>query len=471
MFAITMRLGVSGGTTLLVRLIGSFTPVRKVIGRAITLSIDTVNTRFGKYRVSLVSLSPSTVCGKSVQESPSQHRTKTGISYSLTSYAIAFMATTACMTEELGSPVHTPSISNTATTATDDSRGKSTATPVINIQVEDGIEITGIESWINSDAITIGQELEQGRAVLVDFWTYTCVNCIRTLPFLKDWYAKYTDLGLTIVGIHSPEFDFEKLPANVLRAIEDNAIEWPVALDNDRKTWSSFTNRFWPAKYLFGPDGSIRYRHFGEGAYLETEYQIRSVLQELGQDLSNIPAGVIDHQEQDPQASSVTREIYGGYERSYSPNGIYAGQESYYLGPDKTLFYTDDGHYTHNQYFLQGVWRNEREAIVHARATATLEDYLAIKFAGRSVNVVINPLRPEPFDVFIEISGRPLKPVEAGRDVRFDDNDRSFIRVEQGRMYSLVELPDFGVYVLKLISASDNLAIHAFTFGVYMSGI
>ena len=466
-----MLLGVSGGTTLLVLLTGNFAPVREVIGRAVALSVDAVNDRFGKCRTSLLSFSPSAFCGKLVRQSPFQHRIKTGISYSLTSCSIAFVATIACITGELGSPVGTPSISNTATAATGESRDKSTTTPVINIQVEDGIEITGIESWINSDAITISEELEQGRAVLVDFWTYTCVNCIRTLPFLKDWHEKYAERGLTIVGIHSPEFDFEKLPTNVLRAIKDNAIEWPVALDNDRKTWSSFANRFWPAKYLFGPDGRIRYRHFGEGAYLETEYQIRSVLQELGEDLSDIASGVIDHQEQDPQASAVTREIYGGYERSYSPDGIYAGQENYYLGPDKTLFYTDDGHYTHNQYYLQGVWRNEREAIVHARATETPEDYLAIKFAGRAVNVVINPSRPEPFDVYIEISGRPLKREEAGRDVTFDDKDRSLIRVEQGRMYGLVELPNFGVYVLKLISASDNFAIYAFTFGVYMSGI
>ena len=125
-------------------------------------------------------------------------------------------------------------------------------------------EITGTRAWINSGPLTI-EEL-RGKVVLIDFWTYTCVNCIRTFPYLKQWLAKYADDGLVIIGIHSPEFEFEKEYPNVLQATKDNGITWPVAQDNDFETWSNLSNRFLPAKYLIDKDGTVRYTHFGEGA-------------------------------------------------------------------------------------------------------------------------------------------------------------------------------------------------------------
>ena len=131
------------------------------------------------------------------------------------------------------------------------------------------LELYGIDSWINSEPFTIEDKLAENHVVLVDFWTYTCVNCIRTLPFLREWYAKYADRGLVILGVHTPEFDFEKDYDNVTDAIAREGIKWPVALDNDYETWDSFRNRFWPAKYLIGIDGQLTYRHFGEGAYIE----------------------------------------------------------------------------------------------------------------------------------------------------------------------------------------------------------
>ena len=147
-------------------------------------------------------------------------------------------------------------------------------------------EFTGILEWINTGPLTM-EEL-RGKVVLVEFWTYTCVNCINTMPYLKDWHTKYAEQGLVIVGVHSPEFEFEKPTANVVEATMKFGLEYPVAQDNDFATWWSYDNRYWPAEYLVDKDGVIRYRHFGEGAYAETENQIRTLLQEAGVVLSSV---------------------------------------------------------------------------------------------------------------------------------------------------------------------------------------
>ena len=145
-------------------------------------------------------------------------------------------------------------------------------------------EFRGISNWINSEPLTM--EDLRGKVVLVDFWTYTCYNCINTMPYLRDWHEKYAEKGLVIVGVHSPEFDHEKPYDNVVDATIRHELDYPVAQDNDFKTWRSYNNRYWPAEYLIDKSGVVRYRHFGEGAYEETENVIRDLLEEAGADLS-----------------------------------------------------------------------------------------------------------------------------------------------------------------------------------------
>ena len=228
-----------------------------------------------------------------------------------------------------------------------------------------------------------------------------------------------------ILGVHSPEFDFEYEAENVAEAIERLDVRWPVAQDNDFATWREFENNYWPAKYLFGPDGDVVYRHFGEGGYEETERLIRDALTAAGHDVSGVSAGLVEPEpERDPGASDQTRELYGGYARNYTRQGVYAAQLEYYDGPDQERLYSDidtaEETRVHHRWYVHGLWRNEREAIVHARETEALEDYFALLFRARSVNVVLNPPRDEPFEVVIEIDGRPLRPEEAGADVVFD---------------------------------------------------
>ena len=151
-------------------------------------------------------------------------------------------------------------------------------------------ELRDTGAWINSDPFTV--ENQRGKVVLIDFWTYTCINCIRTLPYLKSWHDRYAEEGLVILGVHTPEFEFEKVLTNVQDAVAEFEIEYAVVQDNDFGTWRAYRNRFWPAKYLIDKDGYIRYTHFGEGAYEETEEKIRELLAERGSDLSGISSQV-----------------------------------------------------------------------------------------------------------------------------------------------------------------------------------
>jgi thiol-disulfide isomerase/thioredoxin len=138
-------------------------------------------------------------------------------------------------------------------------------------------EFTGLTNWMNSDEIASIKDL-QGKVVLIDFWTYSCINCIRTLPYVKKWHKRYADQGLIVLGIHAPEFDFERKPKNVIQAIKDFEITYPVALDNGFKLWRSYRNRYWPSLYLIDAQGKVRYMHFGEGRYAETEAAIIELL-------------------------------------------------------------------------------------------------------------------------------------------------------------------------------------------------
>jgi len=293
------------------------------------------------------------------------------------------------------------------------------------------------------------------------------------IPQLRDWHARYEGAGLTVVGVHSPDFASEKPAEGVLAAIRKFGILYPVVQDNEMATWQAFNNFFWPAKYLIGADGLVRFQHFGEGSYDETENAIRRALVDAGYNVDDIPRGGVDSQRLDPHATAITRELYGGYERNFNSNGRYAAQAAYYEAPDTTFDYRDIEpgiERSHNQWYLQGVWRNEREAIVHARETEQPDDYIAFRFVARSVNVVLKSPSGEPYTVVVEIDGRPLTDLEAGADITFDEQGGSGIQVVEPRMYGVVELPILGDRELRLSSTSDDFAMFAITFGAYTSG-
>ncbi len=208
-------------------------------------------------------------------------------------------------------------------------------------------EFGGIDAWINGGPLTM-EEL-RGKVVLIDFWTYTCINCIRTFPYLKQWHSRYADDGLVIVGVHTPEFEFEKIYDNVVDATVSDALVWPMAQDNDYITWRRYSNRFWPAKYLIDKDGVVRYTHFGEGAYAETEDVIRQLLAEANSEFLDDSLPLPEDQTLDPtflttRNAQVTRELYGGHERGYADRlygpGGYVGQIQYDGNADQVVDFT-----------------------------------------------------------------------------------------------------------------------------------
>lgn len=332
----------------------------------------------------------------------------------------------------------------------------SSGTAKLTAKGEAAPEFTGLAGWINGEPRTVASL--RGKVVLVDFWDYTCINCLRTLPYLRDWHAKYSPLGLVIIGIHTPEFDFEKREANVRAATVREGITWPVGLDNDYATWEAYDNRYWPHKYLVDQNGILRYDHIGEGAYLETEQQIRKLLEEGGRDLSTIPLGKVD----DPASQArITRELYAGHGWSL---GRYLGNaENAPL--EKPTHFSDPGVYQAGQFYLQGTWQVNRESVQHVKPTQDFEDYVVIDYLAASVNAVVRPQGDQPFPVLLTLDGKPLGKEDRGIDVQVDAQGRTYINVDTPRLYNLVRSAGVSPHRLKLHANSTDFSLYTFTFG------
>ena len=336
-------------------------------------------------------------------------------------------------------------------------------------------EIEGITAWINSDPLTIAEL--RGKVVLVDFWTYTCINCIRTLPFLKLWNSRYADDGLVIIGVHSPEFEFEKDFDNVTKATIDKGVVWPVALDNDFATWQNYSNRYWPAKYLIDKDGVVQYSHFGEGRYAETEEKIRELLEEAGASVLEDEFAPALDQKLDPTYlgspdAELTREVYAGYRRNLPDRlyggGGYVGQENYYKAPEEVVTFALPGELTPHVLYFHGRWRVGPENIDHGRITQGYEDSINLVFSARSVNAVLTSGSGEPYRVRVTVDGNYLTEANKGEDVRIGNDGESYILVNEPRMYNVFENPEW-VWrnTLQMSSESEDFGLFAFTFGVY----
>lgn len=189
--------------------------------------------------------------------------------------------------------------------------------------------------WVNSEPLSLG--VLRGKAVLIDFWDYTCVNCIRTLPYVSEWHRRYAGLGLVVVGVHAPEFSFAKDLEGVKQAIQKFGIEYPVVMDNGFTIWQAYANRYWPAKYLVDKDGYIRFYHYGEGGYVEVEGAIQVLLREISPDaqLPEPMPAVRDSDKPGAVCYRVSPELYLGYERGRigNPAGFMPKETATYVDP------------------------------------------------------------------------------------------------------------------------------------------
>lgn len=321
-------------------------------------------------------------------------------------------------------------------------------------------DFDGITGWINSEPLSMSQL--KGKVVLVDFWTYTCVNCIRTFPYLKEWHNKYSDGGLRIVGVHTPEFLFEHERANVEKAVTEFGLQYPIAQDNDFKTWRAFSNRFWPHKYLIDKDGLVRYHVIGEGQYQETEQWIQRLLAETGASVGDARTVSDAPALSQEVVSSITPELYLGFGYSRGQLGNFEGFDAYTV-----ITYTDPGDRENGRFYAQGDWYNDSESLVHGRVTVGLEDYIVVPFKAGNVNAVIKPENEdEPFfEVYITIDNKPVEKSKAGEDIRYSDKGDSFILVDTAKMYSLFRSKQFESHEIRLASNSDGFGLYTFTFG------
>jgi cytochrome c biogenesis protein CcdA/thiol-disulfide isomerase/thioredoxin len=304
-------------------------------------------------------------------------------------------------------------------------------------------EFVGNEQWFNTPGdrpLTLGGL--RGRVVLVDFWTYSCINCIRTLPYLKAWDAKYRKDGLTIVGVHTPEFPFEREAGNVQTAIDENDIRYPVAQDNEQATWNAYGNQYWPAEYFIDARGRVRYVHFGEGEYGEKEKVIRDLLAEAGKEVSGKETEV---KAVAPSSTVTTPETYLGAARAERfTNPMLSPGTHDFSAPSKLPA---------NEFAYHGRWR-----IALDSATAAGGASLDLNFGARRVYLVLgSPGRSRQVRVLLD--GRPISAADAGSDVK-----EGAVTVSGQRLYNLVDLPRVGHRVLTL-EPEAGVEGYAFTFG------
>ncbi len=293
----------------------------------------------------------------------------------------------------------------------------------------------------------------KGKIVLVDFWTYSCLNCQRTLPFLKKWWESYKDYGLVIIGVHSPEFEFEKDPQNVQAALKKYEVTWPVVQDNDFQIWDAYTNHYWPAKYLVNQHGSIVYNHFGEGNYIETEIQIQSALKEAGFNVPKNLVSAIDNQS-GTLWKTQTPELYFGSSRG----------NILHLTPAQNLD-ADPDIIKPNVIYTTGEWTQHVEFLQHQRETADLADLIILSYKSKNVYLVMESIDNEPIKVYVTLDGISLSKERAGSDIQFDSENRAFVEVKMATIYNLISAKDFGDHILRLSTKSDKLRLFSFTFG------
>ncbi len=304
-------------------------------------------------------------------------------------------------------------------------------------------EFAGIDGWLNSEPLTIAAL--KGKVVLVDFWTYSCINCVRTLPYITAWDEKYKDQGLVIIGVHAPEFEFEKKRENVAAAIKQHGIHYPVALDNQLDTWTNFKNQYWPAHYLINQNGQVVYTHFGEGDYAVTENNIRHLLGLKDSAVSN--------------TSEPVKET-GPWEKQTPETYLGAARAAHFASPqplqaDKTDTYTIPTDLPFHHWALQGKWKVAAEKITAQEKGAALQ----LHFNARKVFLVLGTATGKPIAANITLNGQAIT-AAAGKDV-----SNGKVTAERNTLYELVMLPQASDGLLKMTADAPGLEAYAFTFG------
>lgn len=313
-------------------------------------------------------------------------------------------------------------------------------------------DLVGIAHHLNTTPEKLSAAINNS-VVLYDIWTYSCVNCIRTLSHITAWNEKYADHGLLIIGVHSPEFEFEKDLGNVREAMAKYGIDYPVVMDNDMDTWKSFGNAYWPRKYIADHEGYIRYDHIGEGRYQDTERVIQQLLHERAAALGIQAAHgtellTIDEFE---HAKYRTPEIYFGHHFAQNRNGL--GSEEGFR-PDRTVTYVRPDDVRLHRVYMVGQWHNNPESM----QLAGDEGGILARYTAKDVNMVTEGRGT----IKVLIDGMPIKPSMAGEDV---DGLTGTLTTDKPRMYNIVDSDSSSTREIELQVTGGGFEIFTFTFG------
>jgi len=312
-------------------------------------------------------------------------------------------------------------------------------------------DLVGIAHYLNTTPEKLQEKME-GKVILYDIWTYSCINCIRTLPYITAWDDKYADQGLLIIGVHSPEFEFEKDPENVKMAIEKHGITYPVVLDNDMETWKAFDNRYWPRKYIADHEGYIRYDHIGEGGYEKTEKVIQQLLDErntsLGMQIASA-ASLVDIEEFE-HSMFKTPELYFGYKFAQNRNQL--GNEEGFQ-PGKTVTYSESGKTDLHKFYLTGSWKNYADSMELVSNTGAIK----LLYNAKQVNIVTE----NNAELEILLDGKPVPVKYSGDDI----TSGSRLIVSEPDLYNIISSENSASHTIEIQVEGKGFQIFTFTFG------
>ena len=312
-------------------------------------------------------------------------------------------------------------------------------------------DIVGIAHYLNTTPEKLEEQIKD-KVVLYDIWTYSCINCIRTLPYITAWDDKYADEGLLVVGIHSPEFEFEKDPENVQMAIDKHGINYPVVLDNDMETWKAFENRYWPRKYIADHEGYIRYDHIGEGGYQETEKIIQQLLKERANSLGIQMASAEQLVDIDEFEHSLFRtpELYFGYKFAQNRNQL--GSEEGFQ-PGKIVTYSEPENIDLHKFYLTGEWKNHEDSMELISETGSIK----LLYNAKEVNIVTD----ENTELELFLDGEKLSEKYSGVDI----TSGNILTVSEPNLYNIVNADESSSHIMEIKVKGKGFQIFTFTFG------
>jgi thiol-disulfide isomerase/thioredoxin len=319
-------------------------------------------------------------------------------------------------------------------------------------------ELNGGLTWLNSTPVRLAEM--RGKVVLLDFFEYSCVNCIRTLPYVDEWRKRYANDGLVVVGVHTPQYEFSMDPQNVNSGAHRLGITFPVVVDSDFHIADAYGNRFSPRLFLIDKKGHIRFDHTGEGAYVETELMIQKLLHEI-EPSKTFPAPMSPVRATDRAGAvcyPVTAELYLGQVRGRLGN---AGKGD----SNSAALFTLPNEMEEGLIYAAGEWDNRSEYLRHTRDTDDPQDLIALRYRATEVNVVMKPEDVYWMRVFVKQDGDWLPREIAGADVKYDDQGRSYVEAKSARMYNLIGQQPYGRHDIRLIVQNRGLSVYSFSFG------